>query len=218
MRSVNPDSDRRSQSIEIISVVQRTPTSKTSKISPSHAQPERSPSVIIISPFRVPHQAHPQKIVLKKEEKIDIKPPATPTKPKAPLIIDLCSPETKPAVRRSSVVEAPGVVRVGSIYPSLEAAQEAIYAQENRLGHVWRRGQGTKHSNGSQKKMTFRCNHYHHPTPTHSGLIDPSDHRKGKSIKTNCMATGIITMNEKFLLAAQSVAHRRLSNERLLLS
>ena len=121
---------------------------------------------------------------------IDIKPPITPTKPKdpRPLVIDLCSPETKPAITRGSVVEAPRIVRVGSIYPSLEEAQEAIYTQENCLGHVWRRSQGTKSSNGSQKKLTFRCNHYHHPTPTHSGSIDPSDHHKGKSIKTNCMA------------------------------
>ena len=132
----------------------------------------------------------------------DIKPFATPVKAEvsesAVQVIDLCSPGSpdikKPpsavtvAQRRSSVVEAPGIVHVGSIYPSLEAAQEAIYAQENRLGHVWRRAQGTKHSNGSQKKMTFRCNHYHHPTPTHLHSIDPSDHRKGKSIKTNCMA------------------------------
>ena len=130
----------------------------------------------------------------------DIKPFATPVKQEvsAVQVIDLCSPSpdikkstsavTVAVTHRSSVVEAPGIVRVGSVYPSLEAAQEAIYAQENRLGHVWRRGQGTKHSDGSQKKMTFRCNHYHCPTPTHSHLIDPSDHRKGKSIKTDCMA------------------------------
>ena len=36
--------------------------------------------------------------------------------------------------------------------------------------------------------MTFHCNHYHRPTPTHSHLIDPSDHCKGKLIKTDCMA------------------------------
>jgi len=92
---------------------------------------------------------HPQKIMLMKEEKIknidclslsdssdDVKPipysshhiklPPRPTKPQAPLIIDLCSPETKPAVMCGSVVEAPGVVWVGSVYLSLEEAQEAI--------------------------------------------------------------------------------------------
>jgi len=147
----------------------------------------------------IPHHIHFQKLAAKKFEDVgdllclsdsshDIKPPATPTKPQAPLIIDLCSPERKPTVTCGSVVEAPGVVQVGSMYQSLVTAQEAIYAQENHLGHVWRRGQGTKSNNGSQKKMTFHCNHYHHPTPTHSAWIDPSDHRKGKSIKTNCMA------------------------------
>jgi len=172
------DSDRCSQSIDIISVVQQMPTLK---ISPIHAQLQCWPSVITISPLH-PHQAHPQKIMLMKEVKIDIKPPATPTKHKAPLVIDLCLPEMKPAITCSSVVEAPGVVQMGSIYPSLEAAQE------NCLGHVWWRGQGTKSGNSSQQKMTFCCNNYHHLTPTHSGLIDHSDHHKGKSIKTNCMA------------------------------
>jgi hypothetical protein len=116
----------------------------------------------------------------------DIKPFAT--EPSKPEVIDLCSPNMKPAVTHSSVTEAPGVVRVGSTYPLLEAAQDAIYAQENCLGHVWHRGQETKSSDGSQKKMTFRCNHYHHPTPSHSHSIDISDHHRGKSIKTNCMA------------------------------
>ncbi|EDR01418.1 uncharacterized protein LACBIDRAFT_333293 [Laccaria bicolor S238N-H82] len=62
---------------------------------------------------------------------------AMPMQPQAPFVIDLCSPEMKPTVTRGSVVEAPGVVQVGSVYPSLEAAQQAIYAQENCLGHVW---------------------------------------------------------------------------------
>ena len=185
----------------------------TSSITPRTICP-RSPSITIISP-PPNHKPHVRKINSThhqpKQEKFedidllslsdsDIKPFTTPVKSESAAsvqVINLCSPSPpdikKPASavaqrRRSSVVEAPGIVHVGSIYPSLEAAQEAIYAQENRLGHVWRRGQGTKHSNGSQKKMTFRCNHYHRPTPIHSHLIDPSDHRKGKSIKTDCMA------------------------------
>jgi hypothetical protein len=56
-------------------------------------------------------------------------PFTTPSK-SAALIIDLCSPDTKPAVTRSSVIEAPGVVPVGSTYSSLEAAQEAIYTHK----------------------------------------------------------------------------------------
>ena len=183
-----------------------TPTRPQAPLIIDLCSPEMKPAVSIT------RQVHPQKIALKKDKKIenvdhllslsdsddDVKPIAhsshhiklfaTPMKPQAPLVIDLCLPEMKPTVRRGSVVEAPGVVRVGSVYPSLEAAQEAIYAQENRLGHVWRRGQGTKSNDGSQKKMTFRCNHYHHPTPTHSPWIDPSDHRRGKSIKTDCKA------------------------------
>jgi hypothetical protein len=38
------------------------------------------------------------------------------------------------------------------------------------------------------KKITFRCNHYRAPLHTHNPAIDPSDHCKGKTIRSECMA------------------------------
>ena len=64
---------------------------------------------------------------------------------------------------------------------------DAVYAEEERRGHKWRTGQ-TKHDNHSLKKLTVRCNHYQHHRPKHLPSIDPSDHHKGKSIRTGCDA------------------------------
>lgn len=87
-----------------------------------------------------------------------------------------------------SVKTAPGVVWVGATFTSWEAAQAAIYAHEEQLGHCWHMAQGKLDNAGKRKKIMFRCNRYHYPIPTHSSNIDPSDFRKGKSIMTGCNA------------------------------
>lgn len=79
-------------------------------------------------------------------------------------------------------------IQAGSFYPSFAKAQEAVYNREHRLGHIWHVSQSKTLSSGVLKKVILRCNHYRNPTPTHSSTIDPSDHREGKSVKTNCMA------------------------------
>ncbi|KAF5378116.1 hypothetical protein D9615_007548 [Tricholomella constricta] len=82
-----------------------------------------------------------------------------------------------------------GNICEGSVFSSLEEAMEAIYASEERLGHIWRKGQSKcKHGTTVLKKMTLRCNHCHQYRPVHSLSIDPSDHRAGKTIKTECPA------------------------------
>lgn len=80
-----------------------------------------------------------------------------------------------------------GDILLGSTFHSWEEGKVAIFAREERLGHKWRIGQSKK-LEGSRKKVTLRCNHYYHHRPTHSNAIDPSDHRRGKTIKTNCTA------------------------------
>lgn len=119
---------------------------------------------------------------------------------RVPSVIDLCSPEPKappggrlPNLITSqeplrSVEPAPGIVRKGSVFDSWEEAREAIYAREARLGHRWRIAQGKVDQHGNRKKVTLRCNHYYHATPVHSTAIDPGDHRRGKTIKTECFA------------------------------
>jgi hypothetical protein len=49
-------------------------------------------------------------------------------------------------------------------------------------------GQSRVDNHGIRKKITLRCNRYYHAVPVHSHTIDPSDHRRSKSIKTECMA------------------------------
>jgi hypothetical protein len=38
------------------------------------------------------------------------------------------------------------------------------------------------------RRVTLRCNHYGQPNATHRADIDPSDHRVGRTIRTNCGA------------------------------
>lgn len=96
------------------------------------------------------------------------------------------SPDRKPAVR--SVDTAPGLVHVGDVFNSWEAAQNAVYAREARIGFQWRIGQGKLDSGGHRKKVTFRCRQYYHTSATHGVHLDPSDFRQGKSIRTGCEA------------------------------
>lgn len=100
----------------------------------------------------------------------------------------------KPPVKESSADRSISTIghpiAVGSVFESIEEAQRCIYAREANRGHRWRRGQ-SKHVGDSAvqlKKLTLRCNHYHQHEPTHSMAIDPSDHRRGKTIKTGCNA------------------------------
>ncbi|KAF8959344.1 hypothetical protein BDZ97DRAFT_1667343, partial [Flammula alnicola] len=112
-------------------------------------------------------------------------------KPDAPSVIDISmlsdKKPTHPA-HRPPVEIAPGVVRIGALFNSWEEAQSAIYTREERLGHHWRIGQSKTDNWKNRKKITFRCNHYYQHVPVHSIDLDPADHRKGKSIRTDCQA------------------------------
>lgn len=123
---------------------------------------------------------------------------------RSPSFIDLCSPTEPKGVKGHSVAKlpkpttarkplrlvkpAPGIVCKGSVFTSWEDAREAVYAREAHLGHRWRIAQGKVDKHGNRKKVTFRCNHYYHAVPTHSNIVDPADHRHGKTIKTECSA------------------------------
>ncbi|EDR00234.1 uncharacterized protein LACBIDRAFT_314598 [Laccaria bicolor S238N-H82] len=117
-----------------------------------------------------------------------------------PSFIDLCSlapnkhsvgrkpnsTTVQPSLR--SVELAPGIVCKGSVFNSWGDAHEAVYAREAWLGHRWCITQGKVNKHGNRKKVTFHCNHYYCTVPIHSAIIDPSDHRCGKTIKTECFA------------------------------
>ncbi|TEB18476.1 hypothetical protein FA13DRAFT_1580842, partial [Coprinellus micaceus] len=82
---------------------------------------------------------------------------------------------------------APAAPQLNQIYSTIGAAVNAVLTQQRRLGHIWRKGQ-SKQGDGGLKKLTLRCNHYSTHVPCHLSTVDPSDHRKGRSIKTNCFA------------------------------
>jgi hypothetical protein len=79
-------------------------------------------------------------------------------------------------------------IKAGLIFRTIEDAREAVFAHQEKLGHRWKVAQSKRGQDGSQRKFTFRCNHYYRHKSTHLSHIDPSDHRKGKTIKTDCNA------------------------------
>ncbi|KAJ6502044.1 hypothetical protein C8R45DRAFT_791938, partial [Mycena sanguinolenta] len=99
-----------------------------------------------------------------------------------------------------------GDINIGKTYNTFEEGQADVYALEARRGHIWRVAQ-TKKVNNVAKRITLRCNHYYRHTPTHLSTIDPSDHRHGKTIKTDCMAHVNLTRS-----AADRTWHVSLTN------
>ena len=98
-----------------------------------------------------------------------------------------------------------GAIDVSSVFTSSDEAQDAIIAYQEKLGHRWRVAQSKRGPDGSQRKFTFRCNRYYCHKPVHSPYIDPSDHRKGKSYKTDCDARVIINCSVNGLWAVTTV-------------
>lgn len=105
-------------------------------------------------------------------------------------------------------------LRVGAVFTSWEAAQAAVYAAEERLGHKWRIGQSKVTTNGMKKKITFRCNHYYHHTPTHSPNLDPSSYRDGQTVKTECSAHVNVNRVDSTNLWHITLAERQHNHER----
>ena len=185
---------------EAVSPPQRKLRKKLRKSADTHQRhPSQRQSVILLSDSDGEQKLRPGHIV---------DAPKTPTrKPKfEDKIIDLCTPKQTqqlpnnnyinlcspdnlaPATLQRSIQPAHGLVRLGSTFTSFEEAKAAVYEQQLRLGHRWRIAQGKTDNAGHRKKVILRCNHYYHHVPTHLATIDPSDHRKGKTIKTGCDA------------------------------
>ncbi|KAJ7123891.1 hypothetical protein C8R43DRAFT_840170, partial [Mycena crocata] len=78
------------------------------------------------------------------------------------------------------------VVRLGSFFTTFELGQAAVYALQAQQGHIWRVGQTKRANDGSVRRISLRCNHYGQPNAVHREDIDPSDHRAGRTIRTNC--------------------------------
>jgi hypothetical protein len=80
-------------------------------------------------------------------------------------------------------------ITIGTVFSTMDEAQHCIYACEANRGHHWCSGQSKRFGNdltAQFRKITLRCNYYHEHTPHHLPDIDPSDHHRGKTIKTNC--------------------------------
>ena len=81
-----------------------------------------------------------------------------------------------------------GQIHTGDTFNTWEEGQNAVYGQEEQLGHKWRVGQSKKLADGMLKKVTLRCNHYQQHVSVHLLNIDPSNFHNGRSIRTDCEA------------------------------
>lgn len=70
----------------------------------------------------------------------------------------------------------------------MEEARSAIFSAEQKLGHIWKTDQSKKDSNGVLKKVILCCHRAGTHVPTHRADLDPSDLRRGRSMKTSCTA------------------------------
>ena len=89
--------------------------------------------------------------------------------------------------QKSTAIDVPVHACESRRFPSLDAAIIAVCDEEERLGHKWVKGQ-TKKTGGEVRHITMCCNHYRLPTERHSVAIDPANHRRGRSNKTDCKA------------------------------
>ncbi|KAG6809356.1 hypothetical protein H0H92_000578 [Tricholoma furcatifolium] len=163
----------------------------------SHVKSENeSPAVIDLctpqkpvklEPFSVKTVQKPNGQRSIKMEQVDVKS----EKENDSSIIDLCTPPRNSSVgkakllsespviahvQRRTVEAAPGIVRVGSVYESLDAARDAIFQSEERMGYTWRTGQSRKDMNSQLRKVIFRCNCYAEHKPVRSLNVDPSEY------------------------------------------
>ncbi|KAG0693357.1 hypothetical protein DFH29DRAFT_816387, partial [Suillus ampliporus] len=95
------------------------------------------------------------------------------------------------AIAKRSMITIGQEIVMGTVFSSINEAQHCIYAREANRGHRWHRRQSKRFGDDPTaqfRKVTLRCNHYHEHTPLHLPDIDPSNHRRGKTIKTNCFA------------------------------
>ncbi|KAF7371978.1 hypothetical protein MVEN_00055800 [Mycena venus] len=129
-----------------------------------------------------------------KVERIDIdlsSPPRRRTKQDSSLSSRLPPPQA-PVQRQQPprIIELGfGPIQLHNVYDTFETAEQAIYQAQEALGHKWIRGQVRRDDNtGAVRRRTLRCNRYREPKETHRIDIDPSDHRRGKSGRTNCLA------------------------------
>ena len=195
---------QRSPSLQIFSPPQPPRKRSMANVKPLPKNEERSPSVKIISPppKKLKRSRSASVVTLtppsRPKQKVRIKAARSPSlsiiSPGKYGVKTLLSPSSKgrstpysSQMIERNVVPVPGVVLKGSFYKTLEEAQNAIYKQEERLGHTWVKNQ-SKTKDGRVKKMTFRCNRHALPKPKHDIGIDPADHRHGKSGKIDCQA------------------------------
>lgn len=173
---------------------------------------EQSDSEIeLLSPPCTPPPPHPSLPKVKIEaEVIDLTTPqALGKKPIKMEPIDIRSPahskgvkleDIKPQISGSSskgdVIPAPPPPALDRLYDSCQDAQTALYVFEQGRGHIWCKGQSLNYPDSGLKKLTFRCKCYRKANPTHNKSLDPSQHREGKSAKTDCPAHVNVNYNK----------------------
>ena len=79
-------------------------------------------------------------------------------------------------------------IQVHDFFRTLNEVRDAIFAQEEPLGHKWIKNQTKLRRDGTAGHVTFRCNRQSHHLPKHNMSLDPSDHRRGRSVRVGCQA------------------------------
>ena len=72
-------------------------------------------------------------------------------------------------------------------FDSLQEAIEAIYDREELRGYKYRRSQIVRDCHGL-KTQRLRCSCYGPAVHTHNDILDPTRHRQGRTVRTNCNA------------------------------
>lgn len=115
-----------------------------------------------------------------------------PAPPSLPGYAAVKSEPLPPAVQVKAESGAQPVVllppRVGDVFASLKVAVDTVYDQQQVQGYKFRRSQLKRDESGQRKKQVLRCSCYQKHNPTHLDTIDPADHRRGKSVRTDCTA------------------------------
>jgi len=105
-----------------------------------------------------------------------------------PASVNGTTPQLKTEQPSTDTIKISTTIRIGSVFCSSDEAQKAVFTSQEQLGHRWHIAQSKQAPDGSQRKIIFQCNHYYRHKPVHLQSIDPSNHREGKSIKTDCDA------------------------------
>ena len=102
-------------------------------------------------------------------------------------------------------------LEVGDSWRTLPLAIQAVYDAEERKGYKFRRNQSKPGTLvPGIKRITLRCSSSGVAAHTHSSHVDPTNHRKGKTARTQCSAhinLNRVGASERFMISLIDDSH-----------